>query len=298
MRYRPKKIIAPVVLGAVIIGLVGCSSASPSNDASLVSGQDMNITKAEFSDHLVNTAQTKDMEDYILYRVLTEKYPVSVQEVTEAIAQEKQSLPRLAKEVSGLPISENKYRFNTTLRLMLEKGVKAQADVSEPTLKKYYENWEPERFVTVIQTDTEANGKQIRDKLAAGERINDLTDDPDMQKTIQYLQTIAYSDSTKIDEKIRSEANTLTSKGDLKGPFKFGQSFIVLQLEDPGEKTSYSQDLSRMKDAYLQSQVTNFNKTKLIKELIHDQNFESKSKDFEGLFETYLVQDPHAPKSE
>lgn len=298
MTYRPKKIIAPVMLGAVIIGLVGCSTSSHRHDASLVSGQDMNITKAEFSDHLVNTAQTKDMEDYILYRVLTEKYPVSVQEVTEAIAKEKQNLPRFAKEVSGLPISENKYSFNTTLRLMLEKGVKAQADVSEPTLKKYYENWEPERFVTVIQTDTETNGKKIRDKLAAGERINDLTEDPDMQEIIQYLQTIAYSDSTKIDEKIRSEANALSSQGDLKGPFKFGQSFIVLQLEDPGEKTSYDQDLSKMKDAYLNSQVTNFNKSKLVKELIQDKKFECKSKDFEGLFETYLLQDPHAPKSE
>lgn len=298
MRYYTKKIATSVGLGALMLGLVGCSSVSHSKSASLVSGKDMNITKAEFSEHLVKTAQTKDLEDYVLYTLLREKYPVSEPEITAEIEGKNPWLPAFDKRLPDRPMSEKKYRFNTALRLMLEKGVKTNADVSEATLKKYYENWIPDRVVHVIQTDTEEKARKIEDALASGKAPTELEDAKEMKGTIRDIQTISYNNSAVMDEKLRADADSLSKKGDIKGPIKFGQGYIVIQLEDSGKKTNYEKDLPKMKVAYLQSQVTAFNKNKLINELLADKEFDSTSESFEDLFETYLAKDPHAPKSE
>lgn len=282
-----KKMVVGGALAMFAALMAGCGLGAKGNSEVIVKGDSLTITTDDYYDHLLKTNGQKKLENYITYQLLKKNYPIESYTLTQAMESEKERFEDFDKTLKEMGKTEAEWAFELESNLMLEKGVKAEADTSDTVLKKYYEHWSPSREVTALRLPNKEKAEEIRKQLIEKQTIQQWLDAHREEQEGLSAQKIYYTANAKIDETIRKSGEQLKTVGEVSAPIQLGEQVYLLQLDDLGQKTSYEKDKETMKVDYLDEQVTTFNKNKLIQELTQKEKLTSKHVPYKELFKEF-----------
>ncbi|EOH94051.1 hypothetical protein UAW_02472 [Enterococcus haemoperoxidus ATCC BAA-382] len=287
MMSLQKKIIVGGALTMFAALLAGCGLGVKNNSEVIVNGEALTITTDDYYQHLLKIDGQKKLEDFISYQLLKKNYSVDKYTLTQAMDSEKERFEDFETSLKEMGKTEAEWAFELESNLMLEKGVKEEADTSDKVLKKYYEHWSPSREVTALRVPGIEKAEEIRKELTNGQTIQQWLDAHKKEKEQLTAQKIYYATNVKMDETIRKHGEQLKQVGEVSEPVQLGKQVYLLQLDELGEKTSYEQDKETMKVDYLEEQVTTFNKNKLIQELVQKEQLISHNLPYKELFKDF-----------
>ncbi|MBC1579381.1 peptidylprolyl isomerase PrsA [Listeria seeligeri] len=277
-----KKIMISLITATLLI-LAGCgSSAVVKTDAG-------NITQDDLYEAMKTTYGNEVVQQLTFEKILEDKYTVTEKEVNaEYKKYEEQYGDSFESTLASSNLTKTSFKENIKYNLLVQKATEANMDVSDSTLKKYYKTWQPDITVRHILVDDEATAKEVQTKLKNGEKFTDLAKEYSTDTATSTNGGLLDPFGTgEMDEAFEKAAYALEKTDDVSGIVKTSYGYHLIQLVKKTDKTTYAKDKAKVKEAYIQSQLTSENMTAALKKELKDANIDIKDSDLKDAFSDY-----------
>ncbi|MBC1729709.1 peptidylprolyl isomerase [Listeria seeligeri] len=277
-----KKIMISLITATLLI-LAGCgSSAVVKTDAG-------NITQDDLYEAMKTTYGNEVVQQLTFEKILEDKYTVTEKEVNaEYKKYEEQYGDSFESTLASSNLTKTSFKENIKYNLLVQKATEANMDVSDSTLKKYYKTWQPDITVRHILVDDEATAKEVQTKLKNGEKFTDLAKEYSTDTSTSSNGGLLDPFGTgEMDEAFEKAAYALEKTDDVSGIVKTSYGYHLIQLVKKTDKTTYAKDKAKVKEAYIQSQLTSENMTAALKKELKAANIDIKDSDLKDAFSDY-----------
>ncbi|MBC1420800.1 peptidylprolyl isomerase [Listeria seeligeri] len=277
-----KKIMISLITATLLI-LAGCgSSAVVKTDAG-------NITQDDLYEAMKTTYGNEVVQQLTFEKILEDKYTVTEKEVNaEYKKYEEQYGDSFESTLASSNLTKTSFKENIKYNLLVQKATEANMDVSDSTLKKYYKTWQPDITVRHILVDDEATAKEVQTKLKNGEKFTDLAKEYSTDTATSSNGGLLDPFGTgEMDEAFEKAAYALEKTDDVSGIVKTSYGYHLIQLVKKTDKTTYAKDKAKVKEAYIQSQLTSENMTAALKKELKAANIDIKDSDLKDAFSDY-----------
>ncbi|MBC1932575.1 peptidylprolyl isomerase [Listeria seeligeri] len=277
-----KKIMISLITATLLI-LAGCgSSAVVKTDAG-------NITQDDLYEAMKTTYGNEVVQQLTFEKILEDKYTVTEKEVNaEYKKYEEQYGDSFESTLASSNLTKTSFKENIKYNLLVQKATEANMDVSDSTLKKYYKTWQPDITVRHILVDDEATAKEVQTKLKNGEKFTDLAKEYSTDTATSTNGGLLDPFGTgEMDEAFEKAAYALEKTDDVSGIVKTSYGYHLIQLVKKTDKTTYAKDKAKVKEAYIQSQLTSENMTAALKKELKAANIDIKDSDLKDAFSDY-----------
>ncbi|MBM5596704.1 peptidylprolyl isomerase PrsA [Listeria seeligeri] len=277
-----KKIMISLITATLLI-LAGCgSSAVVKTDAG-------NITQDDLYEAMKTTYGNEVVQQLTFEKILEDKYTVTEKEVNaEYKKYEEQYGDSFESTLASSNLTKTSFKENIKYNLLVQKATEANMDVSDSTLKKYYKTWQPDITVRHILVDDEATAKEVQTKLKNGEKFTDLAKEYSTDTATSTNGGLLDPFGTgEMDEAFEKAAYALEKTDDVSGIVKTSYGYHLIQLVKKTDKTTYAKDKAKVKEAYIQSQLTSENMTATLKKELKAANIDIKDSDLKDAFSDY-----------
>lgn len=271
------------LITATLLILAGCgSSAVVKTDAG-------NITQDDLYEAMKTTYGNEVVQQLTFEKILEDKYTVTEKEVNaEYKKYEEQYGDSFESTLASSNLTKTSFKENIKYNLLVQKATEANMDVSDSTLKKYYKTWQPDITVRHILVDDEATAKEVQTKLKNGEKFTDLAKEYSTDTATSTNGGLLDPFGTgEMDEAFEKAAYALEKTDDVSGIVKTSYGYHLIQLVKKTDKTTYAKDKAKVKEAYIQSQLTSENMTAALKKELKDANIDIKDSDLKDAFSDY-----------
>lgn len=275
-----KKWLLPVALTASIAGLTACSGGGDSE--AVVETKAGNITKEEFYTALKETSGEQVLQQLVLEEVLSDKYKVDEKEIDERVNKLKEQYGdqfEMALMQSGFK-DEKDFKENLKLSLLQEKAAIKDIKVTDKEVKDFYDKeYKPEIKARHILVADEKTAKEVKAKLAAGEKFEDLAKtysiDPGSKEKGGDL---GWFGPGKMVPEFETAAYAL-EKGQISEPVKTQNGFHIIEVTDKKEKKSFEDMKEQITYDLKISKLDGEKVQKVMEKEIKDAKVEIKDKD-------------------
>ncbi|MBC1471169.1 peptidylprolyl isomerase [Listeria seeligeri] len=277
-----KKIMISLITATLLI-LAGCgSSAVVKTDAG-------NITQDDLYEAMKTTYGNEVVQQLTFEKILEDKYTVTEKEVNaEYKKYEEQYGDSFESTLASSNLTKTSFKENIKYNLLVQKATEANMDVSDSTLKKYYKTWQPDITVRHILVADEATAKEVQTKLKNGEKFTDLAKEYSTDTSTSSNGGLLDPFGTgEMDEAFENAAYALEKTDDVSGIVKTSYGYHLIQLVKKTDKTTYAKDKAKVKEAYIQSQLTSENMTAALKKELKAANIDIKDSDLKDAFSDY-----------
>ncbi|MBC2211933.1 peptidylprolyl isomerase [Listeria seeligeri] len=277
-----KKLMISLITATLLI-LAGCgSSAVVKTDAG-------NITQDDLYEAMKTTYGNEVVQQLTFEKILEDKYTVTEKEVNaEYKKYEEQYGDSFESTLASSNLTKTSFKENIKYNLLVQKATEANMDVSDSTLKKYYKTWQPDITVRHILVDDEATAKEVQTKLKNGEKFTDLAKEYSTDTATSTNGGLLDPFGTgEMDEAFEKAAYALEKTDDVSGIVKTSYGYHLIQLVKKTDKITYAKDKAKVKEAYIQSQLTSENMTAALKKELKAANIDIKDSDLKDAFSDY-----------
>lgn len=271
------------LITATLLILAGCgSSAVVKTDAG-------NITQDDLYEAMKTTYGNEVVQQLTFEKILEDKYTVTEKEANaEYKKYEEQYGDSFESTLASSNLTKTSFKENIKYNLLVQKATEANMDVSDSTLKKYYKTWQPDITVRHILVDDEATAKEVQTKLKNGEKFTDLAKEYSTDTATSTNGGLLDPFGTgEMDEAFEKAAYALEKTDDVSGIVKTSYGYHLIQLVKKTDKTTYAKDKAKVKEAYIQSQLTSENMTAALKKELKAANIDIKDSDLKDAFSDY-----------
>ncbi len=271
------------LITATLLILAGCgSSAVVKTDAG-------NITQDDIYEAMKTTYGNEVVQQLTFEKILEDKYTVTEKEVNaEYKKYEEQYGDSFESTLASSNLTKTSFKENIKYNLLVQKATEANMDVSDSTLKKYYKTWQPDITVRHILVDDEATAKEVQTKLKNGEKFTALAKEYSTDTSTSSNGGLLDPFGTgEMDEAFEKAAYALEKTDDVSGIVKTSYGYHLIQLVKKTDKTTYAKDKAKVKEAYIQSQLTSENITAALKKELKAANIDIKDSDLKDAFSDY-----------
>ncbi|MFS0782979.1 peptidylprolyl isomerase [Bacillus sp. 1P06AnD] len=256
-----KKWILPVALTLSITGLAACSNG---DSEAVVETKAGNVTKDDFYNALKDTNGQQVLQELVYEKILSKEYKVSKKELDKRVNSLKEQLGdnfQMALAQYGYK-DEADLRKNFKIAMLQEKAAIKDIKVTDKELKKAYEDYKPEIRARHILVADEKTAKEVKAKLAAGEKFEDLakkysTDTASAEKG----GDLGWFGAGAMVPEFEAAAYKL-NKGQISDPVKTDNGYHIIEVTDKKEKKSF-EDMK--KDLEYQVKVSKIDNEKIQK---------------------------------
>ncbi|MBC1752887.1 peptidylprolyl isomerase [Listeria seeligeri] len=277
-----KKIMISLITATLLI-LAGCGSST------VVKTDAGNITQDDLYEAMKTTYGNEVVQQLTFEKILEDKYTVTEKEVNaEYKKYEEQYGDSFESTLASSNLTKTSFKENIKYNLLVQKATEANMDVSDSTLKKYYKTWQPDITVRHILVDDEATAKEVQTKLKNGEKFTDLAKEYSIDTSTSSNGGLLDPFGTgEMDEAFEKAAYALEKTDDVSGIVKTSYGYHLIQLVKKTDKTTYAKDKAKVKEAYIQSQLTSENMTAALKKELKAANIDIKDSDLKDAFSDY-----------
>ncbi len=271
------------LITATLLILAGCGSST------VVKTDAGNITQDDLYEAMKTTYGNEVVQQLTFEKILEDKYTVTEKEVNaEYKKYEEQYGDSFESTLASSNLTKTSFKENIKYNLLVQKATEANMDVSDSTLKKYYKTWQPDITVRHILVDDEATAKEVQTKLKNGEKFTDLAKEYSIDTSTSSNGGLLDPFGTgEMDEAFEKAAYALEKTDDVSGIVKTSYGYHLIQLVKKTDKTTYAKDKAKVKEAYIQSQLTSENMTAALKKELKAANIDIKDSDLKDAFSDY-----------
>jgi foldase protein PrsA len=277
-----KKWILSLSLAAGIIGLTACSG---NGDADIVATSSAgNITKDELYEAMKKTSGQQALQELLYTKVLSKKYTVTPEELKAKVDE--------IKEQSGanfeMLLAQNNIKDEKELKevlksqMLIEKAGLKEVKVTDKELKDYYENLKPEIKASHILVADEAKAKEIKGKLDAGAKFEDLAKEFSTD-TVSAANggDLSWFGAGEMVPEFETAAYAL-KVNEISGPVKSEHGWHIIKVTDKKEKESFEKMKDKIEKDVKLSKVDNTVIQKVIDRELKAAKVEIKDKSLEA----------------
>ncbi|WP_428909391.1 peptidylprolyl isomerase [Niallia sp. Krafla_26] len=247
-----KKWILPLTMAAGILSLTACNG---NNSDLIVESKAGNITKDEFYDEMKDMAGQAVLQQMVYEKVLSDKYEVSDKELDEKVAEFKEQYGETFYLQSGFQDEESFKEDYLKINLLLEKAI--NSDIKEADVKKYYEEeYRPDIKARHILVEDEETAKEVKSKLDAGEKFEDLAKEYSKDGTAEKGGDLGWFGPGAMVPEFEEAAYAL-DVNEISEPVQSQFGFHIIQVTEKKEKEPYEEVKDEMKTELQNARLSN-----------------------------------------
>lgn len=278
-----KKWILPITMAVGILSLTACNNGDGSD--LIVESNAGNITKDEFYTQMKDMAGQAVLQQMVYEKVLSEKYEVSDKELDEKVAEFKEQYGEAFFLQSGFESEEAFKQDYLKLNLLLEKAI--SSDIKDEDVKKYYEEeYRPDIRARHILVEDEETAKEVKSKLDAGEKFEDLAKEYSTDGTAEKGGDLDWFGPGAMVPPFEEAAYAL-EVNEISDPVQTQHGFHIIQVTDKKEKEPYEEVKDEMKQELMNARLTDPATIQgVIDREMKDAGVEIKDKDLKSILGT------------
>lgn len=294
-----KKLLLTAATALSLLVLGACSNTGSEEIATMKGNK---ITVADFYNEAKNTSANQQLaRNMIIYQAFEDKYgdKVTQKEIDAKYdEQAKQYGDTFDSQLKAAGYTKESYKKTIKQQLAMEAGLKAHIKLTDADLKTAWESFHPEVEAQIIVASSEDDAKAIKEEVSkdgadfakiAKEKSVDTTTKDD-GGTVKFDST-----STTIPAEVQEAAWKLKD-GEISDPIAvtntstYTQSFYIVKMVKTSSKGN---DMDKYKDQLKEiAEETKLNDsnftTKVIGEVLKDQNVKIKDSAFSSVLETFI----------
>ncbi|WP_338470512.1 peptidylprolyl isomerase [Niallia sp. XMNu-256] len=278
-----KKWILPITMAVGILSLTACNNGDGSD--LIVESKAGNITKDEFYAEMKDMAGQPVLQQMVYEKVLADKYEVSNKELDEKVTEMKEQYGDTFFLQYGFESEESFRDDYLRLNLLLEKAV--SSDITDKDVKKYYEEeYRPDIKARHILVEDEEKAKEVKSKLDAGEKFEDLAKEYSTDGTAEKGGDLGWFGPGAMVPEFEEAAYAL-DVNEISEPVQSQFGFHIIQVTDKKEKEPFEEVKGKMKENLLNSRLSDMETIQsVIDRELKDAGVEVKDKDLQGILGT------------
>lgn len=276
-----KKWILAITLASGVLALSACSNGSDKVSESNAG----NVTKDELYNAMKDKYGTSMLQELTFEKVLANRYTVKDSDITTKFNEIKKQYGasfQTALTQSGFK-NEAAFKKSIKTQLLIEKAAEKDLSITDKELKSYYDSYKPDIKVRHILVKDEATANQVKQKLDAGQKFEDLakqnsTDTATAKNGGDLGSWIAYG-SSGLDSTFEKAAFAL-KLNEISSPVKTQYGYHIIQKTAEKTKKPYNQMKAEMKQKLITEKLSSTDALgTILKKEFKDANVKINDKD-------------------
>ena len=276
-----------MTLAGSVLTLGACGSQTGSTSDNVAKSKSGNVTQQELYDAMKEKVGTQALQQLVFEKVLSKKYPVTDKEVNNKVEELKTQLGSNFDAALAQYGYKNEDDLKKTMKvgMMQEKAAMADIKVTDKDLKDYYDKLKPEITVRHILVKDEKTAKEVKQKLDAGGKFEDLakqySQDTGSASSGGEIGVINVKNEASFDPDFVKGAYAL-KLNQISEPIKSQFGYHIIQVTNIKEKESYDKMKKEVESDVKSSKITQETINSVMKKLIKDANVTISDKDLKG----------------
>lgn len=242
----------PITIATGILTLTACNGDG--SDV-IVESEVGNITKDEFYTEMKDMAGEPILQQMLYEKVLSDKYEVSDKELDEKTKEFKEQYGETFFLQQGFETEEAFKEDYLKLNLLLEKAI--SAPITDEEVKKYYdEEYKPEIKASHILVEDEEKAKEVKSKLDAGEKFEDLAKEYSSDGSAEKGGDLGWFGPGAMVPEFEEAAYAL-EVNKISEPVQSQFGFHIIKVTEKKEKEAFEDVKKDMKEKVLASRLGN-----------------------------------------
>lgn len=296
-----KKLILSASLLAGAAGLAGCGAG----DDVVATSKAGDVTQQELYDAMkekYSPQMEQALQELMYNKVLSEKYEVSDKELDKELKEAKEQLgPQYEQFLAQYNLDEEGFKDFLKLELLREKAALSDIKVTDKELKEYYDKWQAPIKVRHILVEDEKKAKEVKEKLAKGEKFADLakeySSDPGSAQNGGDLGWVDNQMREQFVPEFTKALDTL-KEGQVSEPVKSQLGYHIIEITDKKEKKPLKEMKAELTEEVKKSKADPETVQKKLDKELKAADVEVKDKELKGAFESLSDSDKKSDEEE
>jgi foldase protein PrsA len=275
------KWILPITMAVGIITLSACNNGG---SETIVKSNAGDITKDELYTEMKEAVGQPVLQQLLYEKVLSDKYEVTDKELDEKMQEYKDQYGESFQIMllqSGFE-DENAFKDTLKTQILIEKAV--GATITDKEIETYYkEEYKPEIQARHILVEDEETAKEVKSKLDAGEKFEDLAKEYSKDGSAEQGGDLGWFGPGKMVPEFEEAAYAL-EKGAISDPVQSQYGYHIIQVTDKKEKESLEAVKEELKKQLATSKLSDTASLQAILNTeMEEAGVEIKDKDLQGI---------------
>ncbi|WP_174730586.1 peptidylprolyl isomerase [Mesobacillus harenae] len=282
-----KKWILSLSLAAGVISLSACNNDDNGNSEVVVSSDAGNITQQELYEVMKERYGQQTLQELLYTKVLSDKYEVTDDELTEKVEELKAELgPNFDQVLASNQIAdEEELKEVLKDQLLMEKAALKDVEATEEEIQARYEEYKPEIKARHILVKDKAKAEEIKAELDNGGNFEELaTEHSTDTLSAEQGGDLGFFGPGKMVPEFEEAAYSL-DVNEISEPVETQHGWHIIQVTEKKEKQSFEEMKDDLEYEVKLSKLDQEKFQEAMQRELENANVKVKDEDLEGVLE-------------
>ncbi|MFC9539476.1 peptidylprolyl isomerase [Lysinibacillus sp. NPDC056959] len=287
-----KKTALKFTLAVSVLALGACSYDSATNDEVIATSKVGDVTQNDLYEEMKTSSGNQAFQLLMIKKVLSVKYEVTEDEVNAQLeADKKQYGDNFQTFIAQQRHTESSYKKSLELKLMYEKALVENVEVTEDEIKAKYENIKNEIQARHIVVENEETAKKVKAELVSGKDFAEVAKEYSIEQAVQTTGGDLgwFNKATNMDQQFLEGAFAL-KKNVISDPIQSSFGYHIIEVTDKREiKESYEDKKAELEKQLKLAKAEPSTLLTKVAKMMKDADIKIKDEDLKTALDEFLA---------